>query len=395
MNLLYANDRAGEYPPSYYAATATALPPFAPLNGAHKADVCIVGAGYTGLSAALHLAERGYSVIVLEAHRVGFGASGRNGGQVGPGQRIEQDEIERMVGRDDARKLWQIGLDARDLVQTLMARHGMDCGWKPGVLHAEWQARNLPHARAYAEKLARDYDYPHLEPLGRAALQEIVRAPVYQGGVLDHGAGHLHPLRYVLGLARAAAKAGAQICENSLVTEIRPGARAQVHTATGHVEAAHVLIAANGYLGGLVPQVAAKVMPINNFIIATEPLPQGTVLARDVAVADSKFVINYFRLSEDGRLLFGGAKAMATAFPISCARCANRCCKSFRNCARRRSPMPGGAHWPLRARACPAFCGWGQIFCRPLAIRGMGWRLPALPGRSWPKLWRGRRNDLI
>ncbi len=315
MNLLYANDRAGEYPPSYYAATATALPPFAPLNGAHKADVCIVGAGYTGLSAALHLAERGYSVIVLEAHRAGFGASGRNGGQVGPGQRIEQDEIERMVGRDDARKLWQIGLEARDLVQALIARHDIDCGWKPGVLHAEWQARNLPHARAYAEKLARDYDYPHLEPLGRAALQEIVRAPVYQGGVLDHGAGHLHPLRYVLGLARAAAKAGAQICENSLVTEIRPGARAQVHTATGHVEAAHVLIAANGYLGGLVPQVAAKVMPINNFIIATEPLPKGTVLARDVAVADSKFVINYFRLSEDGRLLFGGGESYGYRFP--------------------------------------------------------------------------------
>ncbi|PZX47130.1 gamma-glutamylputrescine oxidase [Roseinatronobacter thiooxidans] len=315
MNLLFANDRAGEYPPSYYAATAQPLVPCPALKGAVQADMCIIGAGYTGLSAALHLAERGYSVVVLEAHRAGFGASGRNGGQVGPGQRIEQDAIEKMVGRDEARKLWDIGLEARDLVRDLIARHDMDCPFKPGVIHADWAARDVPHAHAYAEKLARDYDYHDIEPLDRAAMQGIVNTAAYQGGVIDHGAGHLHPLRFALGLARAAQAAGAQIFEGSLVVDIQQGAKVKVQTKSGHVMADHVLLAANGYLGGLVPQVAAKVMPINNFIIATEPLPSGTVLARDVAVADSKFVINYFRLSEDGRLLFGGGESYGYRFP--------------------------------------------------------------------------------
>lgn len=315
MNLLFANDRAGEYPPSYYAATATPLPPQPELRGANRADVCIIGAGYTGLSAALHLAERGYKVVVLEAHRTGFGASGRNGGQVGPGQRIEQDAIEAMVGRDDARRLWQIGLDARDLVRDLIARFDMDCGWQPGVLHADWQARDVPHAHAYAEKLARDYDYHDMQPLDRDAARKIVRSKAYQGGVLDHGAGHLHPLRYALGLGRAALDAGATIHENTLVTAIEQGAKAKVRTPHGHVLADHVLLATNGYLGGLAPEVAARVMPINNFIVATEALPEGHVLTQDVAVADSKFVINYFRLSGDGRLLFGGGESYGYRFP--------------------------------------------------------------------------------
>ncbi|MGL4415293.1 NAD(P)/FAD-dependent oxidoreductase [Roseinatronobacter monicus] len=315
MNLLFANDRAGEYPPSYYAATATPPAPRPALQGARRADVCIIGAGYTGLSAALHLAERGYSVIVLEAHRVGFGASGRNGGQVSPGQRIEQDAIEGMVGQADARKLWDIGLESRDLVRDLIARYDMDCPFKPGVIHADWHARDVPHAHAYAEKLARDYEYHEIEPLDHAAIQQIVKSAAYQGGTLDRGAGHLHPLRFAFGLARAAQTAGAKICEGSLVVDIQQGATVKVQTQTGHVEADHVLLAANGYMGGLVPQVAAKVMPINNFIIATEPLAPDTVLSRDVAVADSKFVINYFRLSEDGRLLFGGGESYGYRFP--------------------------------------------------------------------------------
>ncbi len=315
MNLLFANDRAGAYPPSYYAATATPLSPCPPLKGARRADICVVGGGYTGLSAALHLAERGYSVLLLEAHRVGFGASGRNGGQVGPGQRIEQDALERMVGRADARRLWDLGLEARDLVQALIARLDIDCGYRPGVLHAEWKAADAPHAHAYAEKLAREYDYAEVEALDREGVQAIVRTRAYQGGTLDHGAGHLHPLAYALGLARGAIAAGVEIFENSLVVDIRPGATTRVQTQSGAVEADHVILAANGYMGGLAPKVAARVMPINNFIIATEPLPEGTVLMRDVAVADSKFVINYFRLSQDRRLLFGGGESYGYRFP--------------------------------------------------------------------------------
>lgn len=317
MNLLFANDRRGHYPESWYAATAEPLAPLPPLKGSTRADVCIVGGGYTGLSAALHLAQRGLDVVLLEAHRVGFGASGRNGGQVGSGQRLEQDVLERMLGRDDARLLWDMGEDAKALVQELVTTHAMDCPFRPGVLHADWHASEVRHSHAYAEKLARDYGYDKVEPLDRAALQAIVGAPGYKGGALDHGAGHVHPLRFALGIARAALAAGARMHENSLVTAVHPGPRPIVETETGRVEAEHVILAANGYLGGLMPQVAARVMPINNFIIATEPLGEraASVLARPVAVADSKFVINYFRLSEDGRLLFGGGESYGYRFP--------------------------------------------------------------------------------
>lgn len=317
MNLLYANDRAGEYPPSYYAATATPLAPLPALAGDLRADVCIVGAGYTGLSAALHLAEAGLSVVVLEAQRVGFGASGRNGGQIGSGQRLEQDDLERLYGPGDARLLWDMGQDAKALIRDLIAAHGMDCAVRPGVLHADWHKTEVRHSHAMAEKLARDYGYDQVEPLDRAALQDIVKAPAYQGGALDHGAGHVHPLRFALGLARAAIAAGAQVFERSEVTGITPGAPVVVQTGTGRVTADHVILAANGYLGGLNAQVAAKVMPINNFIIATEPLGDraADVLTRPVAVADSKFVVNYFRLSEDNRLLFGGGESYGYRFP--------------------------------------------------------------------------------
>ncbi|SDW95366.1 NAD(P)/FAD-dependent oxidoreductase [Roseicitreum antarcticum] len=317
MNLLHANDRAGEYPPSYYAATATPLAPLPALSGDKRADVCIVGAGYTGLSAALHLAQAGLSVVVLEAQRVGFGASGRNGGQVGSGQRLEQDDLEKMIGPGDARLLWDMGQDAKALVRDLIDAHGMDCPFRPGVLHADWHAREVRHSHAMAEKLARDYGYDQVEVLDRAALQDIVRAPGYQGGTLDHGAGHVHPLRFALGLARAAIAAGAQVFENAQVTQVTPGAPVVVTTAGGRVTADHVILAANGYLGGLNRQVAAKVMPINNFIIGTEPLGDraADVLTRPVAVADSKFVVNYFRLSEDNRLLFGGGESYGYRFP--------------------------------------------------------------------------------
>ena len=210
MNLLFANDRAGQYPPSYYAETATPLPLQASLRGAVQADVCIIGGGYTGLSAALHLAQRGYSVRLLEAHRVGFGASGRNGGQIGPGQRIEQDAIERMVGHEDARALWQMGLDARDLVHELIAHHGIDSPISPGVIHADWQASGARHSHAYAEKLARDYGYTDIEPLDAAQIQQIRAVPAYQGAILAMRAAQFAPVALLrLGLARAALAAGA------------------------------------------------------------------------------------------------------------------------------------------------------------------------------------------
>jgi len=317
VNLLHANDRRGAYPASWYADTVTPLPPFPALEGAARADVCVVGAGYTGLSAALHLAEAGHDVVLLEAQRVGFGASGRNGGQLGSGQRMEQAALERLVGPDDAAHLWRLGEEAKQLVKDLVARHGIDCHLKPGVAHACFTAREMAEEHAHAAHLSERYGYDEIETLDRDAFAALCPSPAYHGGTLDLGAAHLHPLAYALGLARAARDAGVRIHEGSEVVGIDEGARVRVTTGAGHVEADHLILACNGYLGGLEPRVASRVMPINNFIVATQPLGEAAsrVLTRDVAVADTKFVINYFRLSHDGRLLFGGGESYGYRFP--------------------------------------------------------------------------------
>lgn len=317
VNLLFSNDKRGTYPASWYAATARPPAPFPKLRGDARADVCVIGGGYTGLSAALHLAQQGVSVILLEAHRVGFGASGRNGGQVGTGQRRDQDELAAMFGEDLARELWRIGLDAVDLVKRLIADHDIDAAWRDGVAHADWSAKGAEASQRYAETIRDDYSYDRMEPLDRDAIRALIGTDVFQGGLVDWGAGHIHPLRFALGLARAAADAGVVIHESAWVHHITPGARPQVRTDRGRVDCEHIVLACNGYLGGLDRRVAARVMPINNFIVATEPLGTRaeTVLSRDIAVADSRFVVNYWRLSEDRRLLFGGGESYGYRFP--------------------------------------------------------------------------------
>lgn len=217
-NLLTANDRPGHYPDSYYAATANATAPFAKLEGDHSCDIVVIGGGFTGLSSALHLAERGYDVMLLEAHRVGWGASGRNGGQVGSGQRREQDELEKMVGRDDARKLWDIAEESKDIVKALIAKYDIQCDWKPGILHADHRARFVEHTHAYAEKLQTEYGYADIRAVDRAEMRDMLGTEFYHGGSLDMGAGHLHPLNFALGLADAARAAGARIFEETVVT---------------------------------------------------------------------------------------------------------------------------------------------------------------------------------
>ena len=317
MNLLYANDAHGQYPESWYAATATPLARFPTLKGTQKADVCVVGGGYTGLSAALHLAEAGRDVILIDAQRVGFGASGRNGGQLGSGQRVEQGSLEKMLGPDHARHLWDMGQEAKTLVKHLIKKHKIDCHLKPGVAWTASDKGDLEHLHAYADHLQTRYGYDQIEKLDYTALQSICRSPDYVGGVLDTDAAHLHPLNYSLGLARAAAAAGVRIFETSPAHFIDDRDKPVVQTEAGRVEAGHVILACNGYLGGLNRKVAARVMPINNFIAATEPLGGGIndVMPRDVAIADSRFVVNYFRLSHDGRLLFGGGESYGYRFP--------------------------------------------------------------------------------
>ncbi|WP_299354555.1 FAD-binding oxidoreductase [uncultured Shimia sp.] len=318
MNLLYSNDKQGQYPDSWYAATATQLEPFAALRGETKADVCVVGAGYTGLSTALHLAERGYDVALIEAHRVGFGASGRNGGQLGSGQRMEQDEIEHLLGIEDAHKLWLLAEESKQVTKGLIEKHDIECHLKPGIAHACFSDRDVRSEHRYVEHLQNEYGYDQIETLDRDQMQAICPSPKYVGGSLDMSAGHLHPLAYALGLARAAKAAGVRIYENTHVHGVQKGSPNVVKTDKGRVVAEHVVLACNGYLGNLERKVAARVMPINNYIAATRPLSDEEldgVLRRDLAIADSKFVINYFRLSHDKRLLFGGGETYGYRFP--------------------------------------------------------------------------------
>ncbi len=318
MDILTANDTVGQYPKSWYAATASGPAPFQAAQGALACDVCIVGAGFTGLSTAVHLADTGYDVILLDAHRVGFGASGRNGGQVGTGQRVNQLALERLVGPEHARALWDLALESVRLVRDLIDENAMDCGFCEGIIHADHRKRLVPGSHAYAAHLRDFYDYENIRTVGQDEMRHLVGSNAYYGGTLDSGGGHIHPLRFAVGLARLAEKRGVRIFEQSKVNEVVETSPAIVHTEGSEIRAEHVILACNGYLGRLNGEVAGRVMPINNFIIATEPLDEDAAVAlirNNHAVADSKFVINYFRLSEDRRMLFGGGESYGCRFP--------------------------------------------------------------------------------
>ncbi|MCL4124505.1 UNVERIFIED_CONTAM: hypothetical protein GTU68_000029 [Idotea baltica] len=267
--------------------------------------------------AALELAEAGMSVVVLDAHRAGWGASGRNGGQVSSGFNQDQRWIAAQLGRGRAKALWDMTEEAKALLKSRLAAHAPDARFRPGVAYGAYDAVEARDLRDEVEYLRRTYDYKDAEGLTHDSFQAIVKSPNYQGGLIDRGAGHIHPLRYALGLARAAEQAGAVIYERSEVHRIDEGDPATVATGSGRVTAPFVLLAGNGYLPNLNRKVAARTMPLNSFIAATEPLGDRAkeVLTEDIAVADSKFVVNYFRLSQDNRLLFGGRENYTVGFP--------------------------------------------------------------------------------
>lgn len=306
------------HPASYYVATAKGMAPPARLEADETADVCVVGAGYTGLSAALHLAERGYSVTVLEAERIGWGASGRNGGQLGSGHRKDQRTLEEKLGREWAHRLWSLAADGLATVKELIARHGIDCDLKPGILHAAWKHGEADWFRDEAEHMASEYAYRMLRYVPREEMREMVATDRYHAGLLDMGGAHLHPLNYCLGLARAARERGVRIYESTPALDISHAEPARIRTPKGMVTARHVVLACNAYLGSLEPRIAARIMPVNNFILATEPLgpDRARALIRDdVGVQDTKFVIDYYRLSPDNRLLFGGGENYSGRLP--------------------------------------------------------------------------------
>ena len=318
MNLLFSNDKQGQLPNSWYAATVNQHKRYKTLQTRIRTDVCIIGGGFTGLSAALHLATAGVKVVLLDAHRPGWGASGRNGGQVANGQRVEQGRLEKEYGELTARSLWQIGQDAKELVGSLVSKYSINCDFKPGIVHACFSEAEVKEELKNTANLQKNYGHSDIHSLDKTQIQNIIGSKSYIGGSIDWRSAHLHPLNFALGLADSASDLGVEIFENSLVDKIAYGNKNIIHTKHGQVEANYTIIACNGYLGNLNREISKKVMPINNFIAATEVLSDSlkkSILMKDIAVADSKFVVNYFRLSRDNRLLFGGGESYGYKFP--------------------------------------------------------------------------------
>ena len=294
---------------SYYAASAHPFTGLSALAGEMRCDVCIIGGGITGLSSALELAERGFEVVVLEGRTIGWGASGRSGGQVIAGYACEIATLAQLTNRADAQQLWDMSLEAVALVQQRVTRYAIDCDWRAGQLHVAIKPRQVAELARYQASLAEDYGYSNLDWLEGAALAAHIASPRYLAGLFDPRAGHLHPLNFTVGLAQAARAAGVRIYENSLALRVTRGATPVVHTALGQVHARQLVFAGNASLGRLVPELDARIMPVGTYIIASEPLGAAraqALLPSDAAVTDSNFVLDYFRRSADHRLLFGG-----------------------------------------------------------------------------------------
>ncbi|MDE1938040.1 MAG: FAD-binding oxidoreductase [Alphaproteobacteria bacterium] len=300
-------------PLGYYTASATPISPFPRLAADTKADVCIIGGGYTGLSAALHLAQAGARICLVEAKTVGSGASGRNGGQIHTGLRKEQAWLERRLGKVHARALWDLSEDAKDLIRKLVAELSIACDLKPGVVVA---AHNRRAVRALAEDtdhLARNYGYRHGRMLDGATTAQMLGTDVYPAARFDEGGGHLHPLRFVRGLAAAAARAGATLWENTPAQCIeRHRSKVVVRCRGARITADRVLLACDAFSAGIAPKLAGYIGTIESFLMATAPLGEALnreILPCDAAVADTRHVLDYYRKSVDGRLLFAGGEA--------------------------------------------------------------------------------------
>ena len=297
---------------SYYQASRNIEISQPHLSGDIEADICIVGGGYTGLSSALYLAKEGLSVVLLEANKLASGASGANGGQVSGGMRRDQFYIEKALGKEYARILWDIGEKAKYHAKELMDEYQIQCDYKKGIAHPNHKQKFCEDSRRYVEHLNQNYDYNDIEYLNDDEMKEVTGSETYFGGSYDKGEAHCHPLNYALGIAQAALSAHAKIYENSTVLSYElSNSHVKVNTKSGSVKAERVVLACNGYLGNLEKRLNSKILPMNNYIVATKPLDNETVVKinpRDIAFADSRFVINYFRLSADKRLLFGGGE---------------------------------------------------------------------------------------
>ena len=308
---------------SWYEATARREAPLPALEGDIDADVCVVGAGLSGCSTAMHLAQRGYKVVVLEAERIGYGASGRSGGQIIPGWAGGMDKIAAQLGKADAKRVWDFGIEGIELTRELIEKHRIDCDLAWGHVHTALKPRQRQELLDWQREQEGDFGYRKLRFMDREETEAWIASKRYIAGLYDSGAGHLHPLRYTLGVGRAAIAAGAHIFEQSEVTGITYGPKVTVKTAKGSVRAKFLALCANVGHVDLSDRLARKLIGVASYIVASKPLGEArakALLKDNIAVADLNWIIDYYRLSADYRMLFGGRVSYSGVDPLGTAR---------------------------------------------------------------------------
>jgi len=372
----------------YYALTPAPAPQPA-LAGEHTFDACVVGGGISGISAALHLAMRGLRVALLEAKHVGYGGSGRSGGQSIMGYACEQATLEKAVGAADARRMWDVSIEGMKLQRDLITRHGIDCDYVPGHMILGMKRRHDDALRAEVDNLRSVYDYHSIRLVGRDELRTLIASERYTSALHDSNGGHLHPYRYTLGLARAAAAAGVRVFENSWVTRLDVAQNATadnlVHTAQGSVRARHLVIAGGALLGRLVPSLARKLMDIGTYIAATQPLGEErarALISNNAAAADMNWILDYFRLSSDHRLLFGGRVSYSGIDPFDSARVLRkRIAKVFPQLDDVRIEYAWGGYLDITPNRAPHFGRLGPNACFVQGLSGHGMVISGMAGK--------------
>jgi len=369
---------------SYYAATADRSQRHAPLSGAVRCDVAIVGGGLAGLSAALELSERGLDVVVLEAREIGWGASGRNGGQAIHGLACGQDVIESQLGLADSRKVWDMTIEALDLLRERIARHAIDCDWRDGFLGVATSARKGAALARWADEIETKYRYP-LVRIAPADVGRWVASGRYHSAVHDPRSGHLHPLKYVRGLARAAADAGARIFEGTEVTSLAQDGGVTLRTPAGEVRAGRALLAGNVYLHDVAPRLEARIMPVGTYIVCSEALDPAladSLVPTRSAVCDTDFVLDYYRTTNDHRLLFGGRVSYSTRTPANLRdSMRRRMVRTFPQLGSAKIDYAWGGFVDITMNRAPDFGRIGDAVYYVQGFSGHGLALTGLAGR--------------
>ena len=398
---------------SYYAASVHVPAPRPPLRGCERAAVCVVGGGIAGCSAALHLAERGYSVVLLEQHRIGWGASGRSGGEVLHGVACAQETLDRLIGADGSRVVWEVASEAVSLTRALIEQHRIECDWTDGYMLAALKRRHDRELRAHIEALQTRFDYGTVRYVPGDELRATLASRRYRSAMFDANGAHLHPLAYTLGLAEAAERAGVHLFEGTCALQVAPG---RVRTEAGEVRADHVVLCGNASLGPAAPALAAKIIPVTAHVIATERLGAAratALIANGAAVSDMNWVLDYFRRTADHRLLFTGSPSNVEPHHYAGAATRKRLLRVFPQLAAARIEYAWSGLLDLTRNRAPHFgrllpgVYFAQGFCgHGIALAGMAGKLIAeaiagqaerfdvfarIPHRDFPGGLRARR----